>query len=319
MPGLIKKTTKIAVLCGGFSSEREVSLRSGQNCLEALHRLGYQQAVLMEMTRSVALDLHHQGIELVFLALHGRYGEDGCIQGLLEIMGIPYTGNRLTASAIAMDKELTKKVLQSAGLPVIPSVTVKQNGTFQGDKAALAALKFPVMVKPVLEGSSVGMSKVDERERLDEAVKIAATFGDRIMVEEFVPGKAITVGVFHHGGKPVVTPILELRTKTAWYDWKAKYTEGMTEFILPADIPENVTQAIQETTLQAHQAIGCYGLSRVDFVVDEQNRFYLLEVNTIPGMTNLSDLPAQAKCMGVDYDTLVECILETAADFQHAL
>lgn len=313
MTGTINKSAKIAVLCGGLSSEREVSLRSGKNCYEALHRLGYTNTVLMDMDRHVAEHLVQEQVDVVFLALHGRYGEDGCIQGLLEILGIPYTGNRVAASAITMDKDMTKKILRAEGLPVVPSVTIARNGSDHFPLEAFEALKFPVMVKPATEGSSIGMTKVNEKSALEPALQTAARHSPLIMVEEFVYGKAITVGVFNRHGKPVVTPILELRTKTEWYDLEAKYTEGMTEFILPAELPDDVTRAIQETTLKAHLAVGCHGLSRVDFVVDQDNKFYILEINTIPGMTNLSDLPAQAKCMGVDYDELVECILHTAA------
>lgn len=313
MPGTIHKSAKIAVLCGGLSSEREVSLRSGKNCFEALHRLGYPNTVLIDMDRSVAERLVTERVDAVFLALHGRYGEDGCIQGLLEILGIPYTGNRVAASAITMDKDMTKKILRAEGLPVIPSVTIRKNGSDRFPLETFEWLTFPVMVKPATEGSSIGMSKVNEKSALESALQTASQHSPIILVEEFVPGKSITVGVFHKDGKPVVTPILELRTKTEWYDLEAKYTEGLTEFVLPAELPHDVTAAIQEMALKAHQAVGCYGVSRTDFVVDAENRFYILEINTIPGMTNLSDLPAQANCMGVSYDDLVECILQTAA------
>lgn len=309
---ILTKSTRIAVLCGGMSSEREVSLRSGKNCFEALQRLGYANTVMVDMDRYVAETLVKEKVEAVFLALHGKYGEDGCIQGLLEIVGIPYTGNRVAGSAITMDKDLTKIILKAKGLPVLPSVTIHKNGKPGFPMEKFDALSFPVMVKPANEGSSIGMSKVNDKSDLEPALQVASEHCSTILVEEFMPGKSITVGVFNRNGKPVVTPILELRTKTEWYDLEAKYTEGLTEFILPAELPEDVTQAIQEMTLKAHEAVGCHGVSRVDFVVGQDNRFYILEVNTIPGMTNLSDLPAQAKCMGVSYDELVECILHTA-------
>ncbi len=313
MPGKIDKSAKIAVLCGGLSSEREVSLRSGKNCLAALQRLGYNNSVMIDMDRQVAQRLVKEQVEVVFLALHGKYGEDGCVQGLLEILGLSYTGNRVMASALTMDKDMTKRILKEAGLPVIPSVTIRKNGHPSFPMEKFEVLRFPVMVKPATEGSSYGMSKVNEPPNLEAALHTAAEFCPLVLVEEFVAGKSITVGVFNRDGKPVVTPILELRTKTEWYDLEAKYTEGLTEFVLPAELPEDITRAIQETTLKAYEAVGCYGLSRIDFVVDTENRFYILEVNTIPGMTDLSDLPAQAKCMGVSYDELVECILQTAA------
>ncbi len=310
----INKQTRIGVLCGGLSSEREVSLRSGKNCFEALKRLGYENTQMIDVDRKIAQTLEKEGIDVAFLALHGKYGEDGCIQGLLEIVGIPYTGCRVAASALTMDKDLTKRLLKEAGLPIIPSVTFFL-GNGRKSFSVDGELQFPVMVKPITEGSSIGMAKVNESEGLPVALKEAAQYTPYVMVEEFVPGKSITVGVFNQNGKPVVTPILELRTKTEWYDLEAKYTEGLTEFILPAELPEDVTKAIQETTLKAHQVAGCHGLSRIDFVVSADNKFYILEINTIPGMTDLSDLPAQANAMGVTYDQLVECILFTAQSY----
>jgi len=312
MPTAIEKSSRIAVLCGGLSSEREVSLRSGQNCFDALQRLGYTNSFLLDVSRQVAEHLVKEKTDIAFLALHGKYGEDGCIQGVLEYLGIPYTGNRVGASAITIDKDMTKKILRAEGLPVVPSVTVRRNGSPHFHLEAFDILKFPVMVKPASEGSSIGMSKVDTKPNLQKALEEAASYDPLVLVEEFVAGKSVTVGVFNQNGKPVVTPILELRTKTEWYDLEAKYTEGLTEFILPAELPDDVTLAIQEATLKAHQAVGCHGLSRIDFVVDRENHFYILEINTIPGMTNLSDLPAQAKSMGITYDQLVECILQTA-------
>ncbi len=310
----IGKSARIGVLCGGMSSEREVSLRSGKNCHEALLRLGYENAVKIDVGRDIAERLREDGIEVAFLALHGKYGEDGAIQGLLEIMGIPYTGNRLAASAITMDKDVTKRLLASAGLPVAPSATLHLGNGYQRELAGVSYNStFPVMVKPVSEGSSVGMSKVNTPEELEAAVQEAGKYASVVMVEQYIPGKSLTVGVVDIDGVPTVTPILELRTQTEWYDQEAKYTDGLTEFVLPAELPDDVTKAIQEATLKAHRAVGCHGVSRIDFVADAEGRFYILEVNTIPGMTDLSDLPAQCKAMGISYDQLVENILKTAA------
>jgi D-alanine-D-alanine ligase len=308
---ILNHHTRIGVLYGGLSSEREVSLRSGKNCYEALRRLGYENATLIDVDQHIARTLADQKIEVAYIALHGKYGEDGCIQGVLELMGIPYTGCRVAASALTMNKALTKSVLKDAGLPVIDSLVLK-SGAVNG-KPVEMTIPYPVMVKPLNEGSSIGMSKVNVPEDLKSALKTALTYCDEVMVERYVPGKSITVGVVEVDGQPRVTPILELRpTQSEWYDLEAKYTEGGTEFILPADLPPEVTEAIQQTTLQAHRAAGCRGVSRIDFVVDADHNFYILEINTIPGMTDLSDLPAQAKAMGIGYDQLVECILKTA-------
>ena len=305
----LTKTTRIGVLYGGLSSEREVSLRSGKNCHEALQRLGFENAVLIDVQRDIFRQLVEQRIELAYIALHGKYGEDGCIQGMLEILDIPYTGCRVTASALTMNKALTKAVLKDAGMPVLNSMVLTKTGSISGN------LNFPVMVKPLNEGSSYGMSKVDEPDQLQAALDEAFKYDTEVMVEEYVQGKSLTVGVIRVDGKDVATPILELRpVGKDWYDLEAKYTEGATEFILPAELPENVAQAIRITTLRAHRVTGCRGMSRIDFVTDSANNFYILEINTIPGMTNLSDLPAQAKAMGMEYDQLVECILKTALD-----
>lgn len=308
---MLTKNSRIGVLYGGLSSEREVSLRSGKNCFDALQRLGYTHVELLDVNPQIGQALAEKKIEIAYIALHGKYGEDGCIQGLLELMGIPYTGCRVAASALTMNKALTKSILKDAGLPVIDSVVFK-SGSVNG-KPVEMNLSYPVMVKPINEGSSIGMSKVDKAEDLKDALKIGFQYADEVMVEQYVFGKSLTVGVVEVNGQPKVTPILELRpTQSEWYDLEAKYTEGGTEFILPAELSAETTKAIQDATLQAHLAAGCRGVSRIDFVVDGDNKFYILEINTIPGMTNLSDLPAQAKAMGIGYDELVECILKTA-------
>lgn len=309
----LTKTSRIGVLYGGLSSERDVSLISGKNCFEALKRLGYENATLIDVDHDVAKKLVEEKIEIAYIALHGKFGEDGCIQGLLELMGIPYTGCGVAASAITMNKALTKSVLKDAGLPVIKSVVIK-SGTVNGKPVALD-VAYPVMVKPINEGSSIGMSKVDRPEELKDALQTAFKYADEVMVEEYVKGKSLTVGVVEVDGEPKVTPILELRpTRSEWYDLEAKYTEGGTEFILPAELSSEMTTAIQEATLKAHITAGCRGMSRVDFVTGPDDAFYILEINTIPGMTPLSDLPAQARAMGISYEQLVECILKTAVN-----
>ncbi|MGE0201056.1 MAG: D-alanine--D-alanine ligase [Candidatus Melainabacteria bacterium] len=311
-PPALTKTTRIAVLYGGMSSERDVSLRSGKNCFEALKRLGFEHVTLIDVDNHIAEQLLGNHIEVVYNALHGRYGEDGCIQGLLEILGIPYTGNGVAASALTMDKALTKTVLAQAGLPVLPSITVDMTDK-AGALCRVAGLTYPLIVKPLNEGSSIGMSKVDEPARLQKALADASAYSNHVMVEEFRAGQSITVGVVDVDGQPTVTPILEMRPVEAeWYDFEAKYTPGATQFIIPAEIPEEVTRAIQETTLQAHAACGCHGVSRTDYIVDADRNFYILEINTLPGMTDQSDLPAQAKAMGIGYDQLTELLLKTA-------
>ncbi|MCX5920583.1 MAG: D-alanine--D-alanine ligase [Candidatus Melainabacteria bacterium] len=312
----VPKTAKIAVLCGGASSERDVSLRSGKNCIAALHRLGYNNAVLVDVDRYIAHYLVDSNIEVAYIAMHGEQGEDGAIQGLLEILGIPYTGNGIQANAITMDKSRTKQLLKENGIPVLPSLTfywsAEEGGDLQFMDKLMQEVGFPMMVKPVGTGSSVGMSKVDSPDKLADALDDASGYsGGQVMVERFAVGKDLTVGSLLVEGRLQVTPILEIRPKTGWYDYEAKYTAGMTAFILPAELTAMETVAVQEMALKAHKAVGCHGVSRTDFVWTTDG-FFVLEINSIPGMTDLSDLPAQCKAMGMSYDELVEALLQSA-------
>ena len=304
----IDKNTKIGVLCGGMSAEREVSLRSGKNVLKALLELGYKNSVLIDVDRDVCEKLKSEKVEICYNTLHGRYGEDGCIQGLLEIMGIKYTGCKVKSSAICMDKETTKNVLKENGLNIINSICVNEGDDYL---SSVSSLNFPLMVKPVCEGSSIGMSKVSDKEELKKAMELAYKSDKKVLIEEYYQGYSCTVGVLENDGKTFATPILGFETKTEWYDYEAKYTEGMTKFVLPANLSAQLTNKVQEMAVKAHKACECRGVSRVDFLIYE-NIPYILEINTNPGMTDLSDLPAQANNMGISYNNLVEIILNTA-------
>lgn len=305
----IDKNAKIAVLCGGMSSEREVSLRSGKNCHAALQRLGYANAALVDVDENVAETLKNGKYEYAYNALHGKYGEDGCIQGLLEILKIPYSGCGTMASALCMNKEYTKKILSTEkDIPLIKSVFIRKG---EDILKAVSSLKYPLMIKPVSEGSSFGMSKVENEAELIKAVSEAQKYNPDVLIEEYLVGICATVGVLEDGDKTFATEILELRPKNEWYDYEAKYTKGMTEFILPAEISDELTQKIKELAVKAHKTANCSGVSRVDFhIVNDVP--YILEINTSPGMTDTSDLPAQAACMGIVYDTLVLLILNSA-------
>ena len=306
MQNIIQKDAKIAVLCGGMSSEREISLRSGKNCLAALHRLGYKNAQIVDVSENIANDL--KGFEYAYNTLHGKYGEDGCIQGLLEILKIRYTGCGVMASAICMNKEYTKKIMNTAGLPLISSVYLLPD---ENPIEKVKGLSFPLMIKPVSEGSSFGMSKVCNEEELIKGVEEARKYNSEILIEEYLVGIAATVGVLEKDGKAFATEILELRPKNEWYDYEAKYTKGMTEFILPAEISEEMTQKVKDCAVKAFEVCNCSGVSRVDFLIVNEIP-YILEINTNPGMTDTSDLPAQAEACGIDYDHLVELILHSA-------
>lgn len=301
----ISKNSKIAVLCGGMSSEREVSLRSGNNVLAALLRLGYQNAKIVDVNKNIANELKE--FEYVYNTLHGKYGEDGCIQGILEILKIPYTGCGVMSSAICMNKEYTKRVMATAGIPLISSVYILKNEN-PADK--VIDLHYPLMIKPVSEGSSFGMSKVNNESELIDAVENARKYNSEVLVEEYLTGISATVGVLEKDGVPFATEILELRPKNEWYDYEAKYTKGMTEFILPAEISSEMTQRVKDTAVRAFKSCGCSGVSRIDFLIVNDIP-YVLEINTNPGMTDTSDLPAQAAACGINYDSLVEIILKS--------
>ena len=302
----IQKESKIAVLCGGMSSEREVSLRSGNNVLNALKRLGYINAVIVDVSENIANDL--KGFEFAYNTLHGKYGEDGCHQGLLEILKIPYSGCGVMASAICMNKEFTKRVMATAGIPLITSMYLLSD---EDPVKKVVDLNYPLMVKPVSEGSSFGTSKVNNELELVEAVKIARKYNSEILIEEYLTGISATVGVLEKDGEAFATEILELRPKNEWYDYEAKYTKGMTEFILPAEISDKMTKLVKETAVKAFKACGCSGVSRIDFLITNEIP-YVLEINTNPGMTDTSDLPAQAGANGISYDELVEMVLKSA-------
>lgn len=305
----INKDAKIAVLCGGMSSESEISMRSGKGCYEALKRLGFNNAELVIVDRDIAEKLKAGNYDYAYNALHGKYGEDGCIQGILEILQIPYTGCGVMASSVCMNKEYTKRMLSSCkDIPLIKSVFVRKGDDV---KEAVKGLKYPLITKPVCEGSSFGMTKVNSPEELQGAYDEAVKYNDDVLIEEYLIGVGCTVGVLENDGKPFATEILELRPKNEWYDYEAKYTKGMTEFILPAELSADMTAKVKEIAVKAAEMANCSGVCRVDFLIVD-NIPYVLEINTSPGMTETSDLPAQAGVMGIDYDNLVLLILNSA-------
>ena len=304
----VKKDAKIAVLAGGMSSEAEVSMRSGKGCFDALKRLGYNNLELVVVDKNIAETLKQGGYEYAYNALHGKYGEDGCIQGLLEILQIPYSGCGVMASSVCMNKEYTKRMLSiSEDIPLIKSVFVRK-GEDVVEKTK--NLKYPLITKPVSEGSSFGMTKVNTPAELEKAYTDAVKYNDDVLIEEYLVGVCATVGVLENNGKPFATEILELRPKNEWYDYEAKYTKGMTEFILPAELSSEMTKRVKDIAIKAYEIAGCSGVSRVDFLIVDGIP-YVLEINTSPGMTETSDLPAQAAAMGISYDELVQLILNS--------
>lgn len=313
----INKQTRIGVLCGGLSNEREVSLRSGKNCLAALQRLGYVNAQHIDVGTDLVFELKDKKIEIAFLALHGKYGEDGTVQGLLELMQIPYTGSGVLASALAMSKPVTKQVLKASNIPSAETIVIDHHEAKNFRQIAGDISWLPVMVKPLAEGSSVGVSKVDDKSTLVATVEQTITTYGGAIVEKYISGQEITIGVLEeigptkNGKGTWALPILELRpkSKAGFYDYEAKYTKGMTDFILPAELSPEVTKVAQDVAIKTFRAMQCCGYARVDMIVDGNGQPHVLEVNTLPGMTDTSDLPAMAEVAGISYDALVERIL----------
>lgn len=305
----VDKNAKIAVLCGGMSSEAEVSMRSGKGCFDALQRLGFKNAEMVVVDKDIALKLKNGNYDYAFNALHGKYGEDGCIQGILEILQIPYTGCGVMSSSLCMNKEYTKRILSTCpDIPMAKSAFVRKgDDIFEKTKD----LTYPLFTKPVSEGSSFGMTKVNSKEDLKAAYELAVKYNDDVLIEEFIDGFFVTVGVLECNGEPFATEILEIRPKNEWYDFEAKYTSGMSDFIVPANLSEEVTKHVKEVAVKAFETAGCRSVSRVDFMMKDDIP-YLLEINTSPGMTTVSDLPAQAAAMGISYDELVLLILNSA-------
>jgi len=304
---------RIAVLMGGTSGERAVSLRSGRNVLRALRSHGLDAVEIDPADPDFVRSLIDGKIDLAFIALHGRGGEDGSIQGLLESLNIPYTGSGVLASALAMNKVASKRIFLSVGIPT-PQFMVIDPGVDLNEQCRLAIKRIglPIVVKPTSEGSSLGVSIVKEEAFLLETVrKTLIQFGD-IFLERFIPGREVTVGILGTGEGAYPLPVLELVPRREFYDYEAKYTPGMTRFILPAPFPREIYDRIQEVALMAHRALGCKGVSRVDIRVDPEGTPFVTDVNTVPGLTDLSDLPAQAKCAGIPYDELILRILESA-------
>lgn len=300
------KSKKIAVLMGGLSAEREVSLKSGAAVHHALLKQGYH-AVAIDAGRDLAAVLVQEKIEAAFIALHGRYGEDGCVQGLLELLQIPYTGSGVLASALAMHKLYSKQTFAAAGI-----LTASFHHFRRGQQVRIEDLTFglPLVVKPVQEGSSVGVSIVREESQLDTALADAFRHDSEILVEQYIKGQEVQVGILDD--RPIGA--IEIVPKNEFYDFEAKYTNGMAEHIFPARLEPALYEKAQQIGLAAHQALGCSGYSRVDLLVTDRGECYVLEVNTLPGMTALSLLPeiAAKGAAGLPFEALVERIIETA-------
>ena len=295
---------KIAVLFGGVSSEREISLRTGRAVLASLLRCGYD-AVGIDADCDLSSKLVDAGAEVVFIALHGRHGEDGTVQGLLEILGLPYTGSGVLASSMAMDKVTTKRLLIQQGIPTPDFCVYRQGDDFELFTQQIK--RWPVIAKPVHEGSTIGVTIAKNSEELVTGLRAGLAYDRTILVEEFIQGDEATVSVLNG----TALPVIQVVPKGGFYDFSAKYTAGQTDYLLPAPFSKEIYRELQESAVAAVATLGCLGAARADFMI-KNGRTYCLEVNTIPGMTETSLLPKAAAHVGIDFDELVQRILESA-------
>lgn len=327
------KKLKIALLLGGTSPEREISKSSGASVYKALIESGYETIVIdpaygkqqpddvqkfftnedhapiSNRNYIEALNLAiFDDVDLVFLILHGRWGEDGTVQSLLELRGIKYTGSKVLSSAIAIDKHLSKTLFRNSGVRTADWFIVHKSGYNINEVAREinAVLNYPVVIKPNDQGSTVGLTICKNENEIEAAINLAHEFSSKAMVEGYISGRELTVGII---GQQAL-PVLEIKPKSGLYDFESKYTPGMSEYVVPAKIPENVFKELQRQALFAFNALQCEGFARVDFRLNENNESYCLEVNTLPGMTSLSLVPKMAAEVGISFNELIEKIIE---------
>lgn len=307
----MNKELKVMVVCGGVSTEREISLRSGKAVYDALKKKGYSEVVLFDMKQhniSEILDYHP---DIVFLGLHGKGGEDGCIQGLLDLAGIPYTGSGVATSAVCMNKILTKRILENAGLPTAKFLVLNKRECVDYNyikKLLIDEIGLPMVIKSPCQGSSIGVVIVKVENEIIGAIDEVFKYGDDLLVEQFISGIEVTLPIIGND-ELVILPIIEITSEREFYDYKAKYTFGLCHHIIPACIDETTENDVIEIGQKAYKVLGCSGLLRVDFIVDKIKGPMIIEINTLPGMTDMSLFPDAARFMGLSYEDLVEKIL----------
>ena len=305
---MTKAYGRVGILYGGTSAEREVSLMSGQGVHDALRSAGVD-AHLFDTGRQDIQALVSAGFDRVFIALHGRFGEDGTVQGLLELLGIPYTGSGVMASSLAMDKVMTKNVWLQAGLPTPAFAVVTDEADLD---AAARAVGYPLMVKPPHEGSTLGISRVNSPDELLAAYRLAARYDDTVLLEAFISGRELTVPVLGKGREVRALPAIEIIAPGGNYDYEHKYISNDTQYVCPAAVDKAQTLRLIELAERAYVALGCEGWGRADFMLDGAGQPWLLEMNTSPGMTSHSLVPMGAKAAGMSYAELCLAILDTA-------
>jgi D-alanine-D-alanine ligase len=302
---------RIGVLMGGPSSEREISLHSGQAVFDAFREAGLDAVSIQIETEDKEENIElirSYNIDCAFVALHGRFGEDGQIQDILEAINIPYTGSGVRASRLAMDKVLSNQIFESAGL-CIPRYQVLEKGSYKGIRNfEIDSFGLPLVVKPATHGSSIGLSIVEKLHQLANALDSAFSFDERVIIQEYIGGRELTVGILEDRALPVI----EVVPKRKFFDYAAKYTSGLTEYIVPAKLDEGQTGIAQEAAVTAHRLLGCFGCSRVDMILSEDKKIFVLEINTIPGFTNTSLLPKAARVVGIEFLKLCLLLIKLA-------
>lgn len=305
----VKALGKVGVLYGGRSAERDVSIMSGQGVHEALLSQGVDAHLFDTGERSLA-ELADEGFDRVFIALHGRYGEDGTLQGALELLGLPYTGSGPMASSLAMDKTMTKRVWLQYGLPTPAFESLDADSDL---RTVPDRLGLPLILKPPHEGSTVGITRVDGYSDMKTAYEQASKFDEDVLAEQFIVGRELTVAVLGSGRTARALPVIEIVAPGGNYDYEHKYFSDETQYFCPADLPETVAAQIADISVRAYRALGCEGWGRIDFMLDANNQPWLLEANTSPGMTSHSLVPMAAKAVGMSYAELCVAILSEAA------
>lgn len=308
----MNKNIKILVICGGFSTEREVSLRSGKAIYEALNRKGYSNVNFFDLKQNNIADILAQKPDIAFLGLHGKGGEDGSIQGLLELAKIPYTGSGIATSAVCMDKILTKRVLENAGLPTASFKVYSKTECTDLVKITnnlIEKLGLPMVIKSPCQGSSIGVVIVKDKEYMISAIEEVFKYGDNFLAEQFIDGPELTLPILGND-ELTILPAIEITSEREFYDYTAKYTNGLCHHIIPANIDKQTEEEVIEIGKKAYKILNCKCLSRIDFIVDKKKGPMIIEVNTLPGMTDMSLFPDAARYVGISYDDLIEMILE---------
>ncbi|MDD5669103.1 MAG: D-alanine--D-alanine ligase [Candidatus Omnitrophica bacterium] len=307
-----KKCGKIGILMGGPSSERDISLKSGSAVYEAFSTSGFETVAIDIQTDNEAANIvtiEEQRIACAFIALHGRFGEDGGIQSLLDRINVPYSGSGVDASRLAMDKSVSSRLFAANGLHVAQHIVLEKDMfVSSGGRVPTTCFDFPLVVKPAKHGSSIGLSIVTSKDSLAHAVEFAFAFDEVILIEEYIKGRELTVGILDDRALPPI----EIVPAKGIFDYEAKYSKGMTEYVVPASLPLPVARKVQEAAEHAHRILGCFGYSRVDIILREDNIPFVLEVNTIPGLTQTSLLPKAARVIGIDFLNLCMRMLNTA-------